>query len=527
MTPDPVAVWRAAVMSRPQDAVMHVGLATALLQAGLREEAEASLRTALSLDPQHIDAHAQLAQALAERGELAAALALYDDALRLAPEHPELLAQHGTALMRAGRADEAEACYRAALRHRPDHPGALNNLGNALMSQGRGHEALAQYERAAAALPQSWGTQNNIASALLALQRPAEAEQRLRRVLEMLPDYAEAANNLGGALLAQDRLEEAAAWFEHALGVAPELRQAMFGLAMARLGLGDLAAGWDAYESRWEDPGFAAEHGASQLRRWHGEDIEGARVLLTAEQGFGDTIQFARYARLVAARGATPVLAVPPSLIPLLQPLAETVPLGAQAGCTWHCPLLSLPHRFRTTLETIPPMALAADPARVAAWRIRLGPQRRRRIGLVISGDPTHSDDAQRSLPAVHLAPLLALDAEFHLLQPHARPADQPCLQRVAQHGAALTDFGETGALASLMDLVIAVDTAGCHVAASLGVATWVLLAFAADWRWLRGRDDSPWYPSARLFRQTMRGDWDGVVERVILVLRQERPSFL
>jgi Flp pilus assembly protein TadD len=506
---DPVAVWRAAVAARPLDAVVYCGLATALWQVGEREEAVVTLREALRLNPTQVEAHNQLATALAELGDLDGALALYRSGLRLAPAHPQMLANFGNALMRAENAVEAEAAYRAALHQKPDHVGALNNLGNALMVLGRPGEALAQYEQAHALLPQSWGTQNNIATALLALHRPTEAEAVLRRVLEILPDYAQAANNLGGALLAQDRLEEAAAWFEHAIGIEPSLRQAVFGLAMARLGMGDFAAGWDAYESRWDDPRFAAEHGVSRLPIWRGEDIGGARILLTAEQGFGDTIQFARYAALVARRGATPVLAVQPALVDLLRPLAETVPIGDEAGCAWHCPLLSLPHRFATTLATIPPVTLTADPSRVAAWRERLGPATRKRIGLVISGDPTHSDDAQRSLPAAHLAPLLALEAEFHLLQPDLRDA----LASVVQHD--LTDFSQTAALASLMDLVISVDTAGAHLAASLGIPTWILLPHAADWRWLRGRGDSPWYPTVRLFRQSTRGDWGGVIAKV------------
>lgn len=513
---DPVSVWRAAVAARPGDAAMQVGLALALGRAGQWQEAETGLRAAIGLDPMHVEAHSHLAQALAAQGRIDAALAQYRDALRLTPEQPELLAQYGTALMCAERPAEAEAAYRAALSQRPDHAAALNNLGNALMVLNRPDEALAQYKLAHAVVPQSWGTQNNVASALLALQRPAEAEAWLRRVLEALPDYAEAANNLGGALLAQDRLEEAAAWFEHAIGLAPQLRQAMFGLAMARLGLGAFAAGWEAYESRWDDPGFAAEHGASDLPRWLGQNISGQRILLTAEQGHGDTIQFARYAPLLTELGAIPVLAVQSNLMDLLRPwAAEVVPLGEQAGCAVHCPLLSLPHRFGTTLANIPQARLAADPALVARWQALLGPARRRRIGLVISGDPTHSDDAQRSLPAALIGPILTQDAEFHLLQPAIRETDRAYMADVTPHTDALTDFSQTAALASLMDVVISVDTAGAHLAASLGRPTRVLLPYAADWRWLRGRDDTPWYPSARLFRQTAPGDWAGVVARL------------
>lgn len=429
--------------------------------------------------------------------------------------------------MRAGCPAAAEMEYRAALLVQADHVGALNNLGNCLRALGRPHEALAQYHRVLVVRPAEWGTHNNIASVLLALQRPVEAEAWLRGVVDLLPDYAQAANNLGGALLAQNRLEEAVHWFERAARLDPELAQARFGVAMARLGMGAFVAGWAAYESRWDDPHFQdgepPERLAPDLPRWRGEDIVGKRILLLAEQGLGDTIQFARFAPLVAARGAAVELMVDAKLVSLLGDMAPSVvPFGGAKAADVFCPLMSVPLALSTTLETIPPLRLHADPDLVARWRQVLGPARRRRVGLAISGSAEHSDDVQRSIPAKAIAELFAsADTEFHLLQTEIREPDRAALGPVRIHAAALTDFSETAALMGLMDLVISVDTSVAHLAAALGVPTWILLPHAADWRWLLGRDDSPWYPAARLYRQSVPGDWPGVLAGVAAALAQ------
>jgi hypothetical protein len=440
------------------------------------------------------------------------------------PAEADIHVGHGNALMLEGRAAEAEAAYRAALACNPDHVPARNNLGNALRALGRHAEALAEYRRVLALRPDQFGTQNNVASALLALHRPIEAEPWLRRVLAEMPDYAEAANNLGGALLAQDRLEEAATWFERACAQDPALVQARFGLAMARLGMGDFAAGWAEYECRWHDPRFLAEFAPPDLPRWHGEALAGRRILLTAEQGLGDTIQFARFAPVVAARGGDVVLAVQSSLVTLLRDLAPTVIALDETppDCALHCPLMSLPLALGTTLATLPAPSLTPDPALVHRWRGRLGPARGPRIGLALSGSAEHSDDALRSIPASAFASLFAVrGVEFHLLQTEIRDHDRPALAGVRLHDAALTDFADTAALAALMELVISVDTSVAHLAASLGRPTWVLLPFAADWRWLRQRSDSPWYPAAQLFRQPAPGDWNATLQNVTTALHR------
>jgi hypothetical protein len=256
--------------------------------------------------------------------------------------------------------------------------------------------------------------------------------------------------------------------------------------------------------------------------------IAGKTVLLHAEQGYGDTVQFCRYAKRVAARGAAVVLEVPAALAALLAPLEGVHRLVVKGEALpvfdYHCPLLSLPLAFKTTLASIPAEIpyLRSDPIRVAHWRARLGPERRPRVGLVWSGSPGHKDDRDRSIPLAQVIELLSVPAQFVSLQKDVRSADRLILEGqggVSHFGEALNDFADTAALIELMDVVIAVDTSVAHIAGAMGKAVWILLPRDPDWRWLLQREDSPWYPSARLFRQATAGDWAGVIRRVASAL--------
>ncbi len=434
----------------------------------------------------------------------------------------------GNALLASGDAARAEASYAAALALEPRHAGALNNRGTALRSLGRAAEAAASYRAALALRPEFAGTHNNLGSALLALHQPAAALAALERALALQPDYAEACNNMGGALLALDRPAEAVAWFRRALALDPTQSQARFGEGLALLTLGEFGPGWAAYEARWLDPQFRRDERAYDAPLWLGDPpVPDGGIVLHAEQGLGDAIQFARYAPLLRARGAHVTLEVQPSLVALLRPLADQV---VAAGSElpphrWHCPLMSLPLAFGTALPTIPDTVpyLAADPARVAHWSGVLGPPHHGpRVGIALSGSPEHPDDALRSIPAATLLPLLALPGvAFVLAQKDLRPADAAALPpAVALHGLATRDFSDTAALLMNLDLVISVDTSVAHLAAALGLPTWILVQHSADFRWLRKRDDSPWYPTVRLFRQGGGEAWDVTVARVAAALR-------
>ena len=439
-------------------------------------------------------------------------------ALAAEPERPELRFDLANALLAAERPEEAAAQFRYLLDRYPDHVGVITNLGNALHTMGRHAEALEQCHRALALRPEVAGALNNVGNVLMALQRPEEAEPFLRRAVQADPAYAQAANNLGGALLALDRPAEALEWFRRAMALDPDPFHATFGAAIAQLTLGDYRGGWRDYEARWRDPRFTIDVPDYTAPTWDGGGVlTGKRMLLHCEQGLGDTIQFVRYAPLVRQRGAHVVLQVQEPLAGLVAHLAdEVVPQGKIArhepvpAHDLRCPLLSLPRAFGTRLATIPAGApyLAAEPARIAAWCDRLGPATKRRIGVAFSGSPEHPDDALRSIPAAQLLAALP-DADIHVLQRDIRPTDAAALAGVHVHSADLTDFRDTAALLACMDLVVSVDTSIAHLAGAMGRPVWILLQFAGDFRWLRERTDSPWYPSARLFRQPRARDWE------------------
>lgn len=506
-------------------------LGCALWREGRREEAVAALRRAVALDPRHVGAQCDLGNALVELGRPEEALASCRAALRLRPRAPEQHHNLGNALLAMRRPREAETCFRAACALDPAHAGAHNNLGNALRAQGRHAEAIPCYERALALRPDMHGTLHNIGNALLALQRPEEAEAVFRRVLALRPDFADACNSLGGALTASGRTEEGLHWFRRAVALDPGQVKARFGEALALLRLGRLREGWEAYESRWLDPDFRDNDPDFPEPVWTGDAVEGRTVLLYAEQGLGDAIQFVRYAPLLRRRGARVILAAPAEAAGLFAPLCDVLvrPGEEIPPFDLRCPLLSLPRAFATELDTIPAEMpyLRADPARIAAWEARLGPRTGPRVGLAWSGNPQHAGDALRSIPLARLEGLLLVPGiEFHAVQKELRTQDIPALEAMPalrRHGEALGDLGETAALLSLMDLVISVDTAVAHLAGALARPLWLLLPAVADFRWLEGREDTPWYPTARLFRQPRRNDWDSVLERVVADLNSSQ----
>jgi tetratricopeptide (TPR) repeat protein len=487
-----IARCREEVTANPDDASTVFALGTALWPAGQREEALRHLERAVQLDPLHVDGRNNLGNALLELGRYQEAIAHYRVALALRPNGAELHYNLGNALLAANQPATAEASFRAAIEIRPEHAGARNNLGNALRNQGRHREALEQYEVALAVQPDYCGTLTNIGLALLALYRPDEALKWLRRAVE------------------RDR------------GQA----QAQFGEAIALLTLGNYRDGWIAYESRWLDPKFRENERKFADLPWLGrESVAGRTILLHAEQGLGDTIQFVRYAPLLRRRGARVVLDVQAPLVSLLRDLADAVIAQGDALPPYdlHCPLLSLPLAFGTELATIPAGIpyLQADPAKRAIWAARLGTRTRLRVGIAWSGAAYHPGDASRSIPAaLFLAPLAAVGVELHVIQKDIRAGDAAAVAAVRglrMHADLLHDLTETAALISELDLVISADTSVAHLAGALGRPVWIMVA--ADFRWMRHRTDSPWYPTARLFRQTARGAWPPVIAEVAAAL--------
>jgi Flp pilus assembly protein TadD len=417
------------------------------------------------------------------------ALSSYDRALAVRPDYAEALSNRGNVLRLLRRFDDALASYDVALRLRPDYPEALSNRAVTLQALDRLDEALASCDRALALGSNLIAGLTNRASVLQELRRFDEALATYDRIAAMAPDHAEAQINRALLLLLS----------------------------------GDFANGWAAYEWRRKLPSWV-ERGFEQ-REWSGEEMAGRRLLLHAEQGFGDAIQFVRYAALAARRGIEVVLEVQPALAPLLGGLfgLKVIAAGRDSLPPFdrHCPLLSLPRLFATTIATIPSGApyIVAPADRIAAWAPRL-PADGLRVGLAWSGHPDNVRDHERSIPFARLAPLTAIPGvRFVSLQKDIRATDVDDFRRggnVIDLGSALRDFADTAAIIARLDLVITVDTAVAHLAGAMGKPVWVLLPRVPDFRWLLDRATSPWYPSARLFRKGQADTWDHVVAAVV-----------
>jgi Tfp pilus assembly protein PilF len=418
-----------------------------------------------------------------------------------------------------GELDKAEKLYDSVLARDPDHFGALNFAGVLAYQSGRPQRAVELLERACAADPGQPGAHSNLALALNAVGRGHDAIASCDRAILLDPACVEAYSNRGNSLWGLGRRDEALASYAAALALQPDHAQSHWNEGFLRLQLGQFDAGWPKQEWRWALPHMDADRRDWARPPWLGkEDIAGKTVLLHAEQGLGDTLLACRYARLVAARGATVVLEVQKPLKGLLanlegpaQVLARGEPLP---DFDYHCPLLSLPLAFGTTLETIPTEVgyVRCDPAEVEAWRARLGPATLPRVGLVWLGTTP-----ARSMKLAELLPLLGSKVQFFSFQKDVSAEDQALLDahpEVVQVDPGLRNFADAP-LVSLMDAVITVDTSMAHLAGALGTPAWVLLAHNPDWRWMLGREDSPWYPRTRLFRQPAPEDWASVVARV------------
>jgi Flp pilus assembly protein TadD len=467
-------------------------------------------------------------------GRHAEAEAAYRHALRLDPELAVTWSNLGLAVQAQGRLAEAEACQQQALRLAPDYPEAHSNLGLAQYAQARTAEAANSFLGALRLRPDYANAAMNLGIALQGLNRLDAAESCYREALALGAAPGQVLNNLGLLLYEQGRPAEAEQACREALAHAPEQPAARVNLAMALLLRGAFEEGWRAFEGRWQVPPMTAMARPFVQPQWRtGMPLEGTTVLLHAEQGFGDTLQFCRYAPLLAAAGARVLLEAPPALCRLLRSLpgvSQVIAAGAPLPAfDLHCPLMSLPGGFGTTLDTIPAAVpyLRADPAEVAAWCAILADLPGRRIGLVWAGSSRSEQpqavavDRRRSMPLAALAPLAEVaGCSFVSLQlgPPAGQSPPPGMV-LHDHTARLRDFADTAALVTALDLVIAVDTAVAHLAGALGRPVWLLNRFDTCWRWLEGRDDSPWYPTLRQFRQPVAGDWASPVGQVAQML--------
>jgi tetratricopeptide (TPR) repeat protein len=548
-----VARYKRALTLMPDYAEAHYNLANALREKGKLEEAATRYKRVLELMPDHANAHCNLSAVLDRQGKVDEAVVHGEHAVILRPDLPDAHFNLANFFRTQGRLDEAAARYKQALSLKPDYVDAhcslghlflglkrwidaaahfgqaialkperadlYNTMGLVLSVQERFGEAATYFERALLIQTQFAEARNNLGLALLSQGYLDEAVLHFEEALTLKPEFADAHNNLGNACSMRHALDEAMAHYKQALILNPELDGAHANLAMCQLRSGDLASGWHNYEK--------SPLGKRPLLQpqWKGEPLNGARILLHAEQGLGDSIQFLRYVPLVQAAGGTVVLELQDRLRRIaaeLPGVADLVSCGDPLPAfDCHSPLMSIALAFGTTLDTIPaqvpylsaPMQALKD-ASAFPWPIG-----GLRVGLAWHGQQTFRGDRYRyrSIPFSLLGPLFGID-NIHLfsLQMGEGTLDlENAPDAITDLSPYVRDMADTAAQIMNLDLVISVDTSVAHLASSLGIPTWTLLPYVADWRWLQEREDSPWYPGMRLFRQPSPGDWVSVIDAV------------
>jgi tetratricopeptide (TPR) repeat protein len=521
---DAEAIYRQVLVQSPNHADALSLLGVLEIQTCRLELAAESLRRAVAIAPEVARYQSNFGECLRLMGNIEESIFALRAAVRLKPDLAVAHNNLGIALAEKGLLDEAIASYRSAISHHPQYAEAHSNLGNALRVRGDVNDAIAACRQAVQLNPDRAENWNSLGVALAAKGEAREAREVYRRAIAIKPGYAEAHTNLGNSLSDEGQVEKAATFYRRAVELSPDAVPAHWNLAVALLRQGDFQNGWPEHEWRLKARSQFPVRPFLQPQ-WTGQDLTGQTILLHAEQGFGDTIQFVRYVSLVAARGARVILECQPELCGLLKGMtgAERViargdPLPA---FDLQCPLLSLPRAFNTTLQTIPAphLYLTIDPERVRQWAAKLSlPRKSLNVGLCWAGSSTHSNDAKRSIDPARLTPLACDGVTFYSLQKHDESdasLDVPDKLALKDLRNQLVDFVDTAGVISNLDLVISVDTAVAHLAGALGKPVWLLLPFAADWRWLLSREDSPWYPAMRLFRQATAGDWESVLRRV------------
>jgi tetratricopeptide (TPR) repeat protein len=554
---------RRAIELRPEEAQYFNNLGEACRAFGRLEESIAAYRRAIELKPTYPEAFNNLGIALSMNGDPAGGLAQFDEALRLRPEFADAHYNRGLALRSLKRLDESIAASEAALRIKPDMAGAWNNLGlihqeqrrleqsvaafrealrlspnlaevhnnlgNTLKLQKQLEASVVEFRRAIELNPRLPEAHNNLAAALKAEGKFAEAMESYARAIELRPNYVEAITNLGNALKDQLRFDEAMRLYERALELDPGHVEAHISRAIVRLVHGDFERGFPEFECRWHRAGFSLPR-PMNVPLWDGSDPRGRTILLVAEQGLGDSLNFVRYATLLAQRGAKVLLVCQPPLVKLLKTVPGVAAVLTQdephPACDIYAQMASLPGICQTRRESIPNRVpyVFADPAAVARWRAELGSAPGLKVGIAWQGNRLHTNDRWRSLRLESLGFLQRPDVRVVSLQKDPTDADRALLERLGavDLDRRLTDMSETAAVVKNLDLVISCDSAMAHLAGAIGAKVWVAIPFAPDWRWLLERDDCPWYPTMRLFRQPKFNDWPAVLQNLAQALDAE-----
>jgi tetratricopeptide (TPR) repeat protein len=512
----------------PTNAAALDGLAVLASQTGRHAIALQLLDQAIALDPNSAQYHFDRGVILQAIGRFEEAIVSYRKSISLDPRLAGAWNNLAGALYQTGQWDPAIDASRKAIELNPDLPEAHNNLAGILRKKGLFAEAIQSARKAIALRPSFAQAHQNLADALYAAERFNESVAAFGRAIELNPDVPEAHAGLGLALYKLRRVDEAVDAYRAALKLQPDFALAHINLGLALMLKGDFPQGLREYEWRWRAPDLFRSPLKFTQARWDGSELGGGRILLFAEQGIGDTLQFVRYVPLVAARGGKVLLQAQPSLKNLLKNLSgvdQFVGDGPLPDFDVQCSLVSLPLVLGTTLSTIPADVpyLSPDRGLVERWKQRLA-GKARKVGLVWAGRPENTEDRSRSLPLSSLAPLWREPGfTFYSLQkgPAASQLQSaPAEMKLIDLSPDLHDFADTAGAMAAMDLIITVDTAAAHLAGALARPVWVLISYSADWRYFLDRDDSPWYPTMRLFRQHDSGGWDRPIEEAAIALR-------
>ena len=512
-----------AIMLNPDSWGAHNNLGNGLRDLGRLDAALGSFDKSIALKPDFADAHNNRGIVLQDLARLDDALASFDRAVALKPDYAEAQNNRGTVLQKLNRPGDAADSFSMAIALKPDYAEAYNNRGNLVKDLGQFEDAVANFDRAIALRRDYAAAHYNRGIALQELGRFDEALAGFNAAIALKPDYVEAYNNRGLALQELGRPDEAIASFDKTIALKPEYAEAHVNQSLSLLKIGQFERGWQAYEWRkkLEQP-FGNRSFAKPL--WLGkDDISNRTVFVHWEQGFGDTIQFSRLGELLKARGAQVVMSVQEPLYRLCKQMSPDIEIIHQDEVPtvfdYHCPLMSLPLALETTLETTPvklPYILADEFLR-KAWRERLPAKTKPRIGVVWRGAKDKTN-RYRTIDLATFASLFYANVHWISLQKELTEGDAIALRQIdhiVSCGAELTDFAETAALIDVLDLVISIDTSVAHLAAAMGKPVWILLPYNSDWRWLLDRSDSPWYPTARLFRQDGTRSWNNVIAEV------------
>ena len=501
-------------------------------QKGQLKEAQKIYKQILKNDPRNFEALQLNGTLNLQQKKYKTALKFFNLALKINPRVPYVNYNLGNVLHNLERFDDALQSYDRAIQLKPDYAEAFYNRGVVLEHLQRFDEALQSIDRAIQLKPNYAEPFNNRGNALIGLKRFDEALQSIDRAIQLKPDFAEAFSNLGILLEYLQRFDDALQSYDRAIQLKPNYAEAYFNQSIIKLRLGKYEEGWRLYEYRQVKKDTKNNYKKFPIPLWLGnESIDNKVILILNEQGLGDSIQFCRYLLMLASLNPKEIIfMVQKPLLSLFSNFNKKIKILEQdkplPHFDYYSPLMSLPLAFKTTLGTIPVNIpyLTVDDVKNKYWQDRFGKQTKAKIGLVWSGSTTHKKDRYRSLALRQLVLLLELPFEFHSLQKEIRSDDKKILKTcksLYQHQNDLNDFSDTAALLNQMDLIISIDTSVVHLAGALDKQVWVLLPYIPDFRWLLNRDNSPWYPSIRLFRQPKFDDWESVIQQLIIELKK------